>query len=98
MFVPGDAPPAATLSRDYSTKSDRNLQVSLTTLPEQATAGTRTQMTFHVDPVDGFEKYLGALHAFLLRKRVALPAGTIIHGVGPLASVLLLPAASSGTH
>ena len=36
------------------------MTVSLTTLPEQATAGTRTQMMFHVDPVDGFEKYLGA--------------------------------------
>jgi hypothetical protein len=60
LFVPGDAPPAATLSRDYSTKSDRNLRVTLTTLPEQATAGTRTQMMFHIDPADGFEKYLGA--------------------------------------
>jgi hypothetical protein len=60
LFVPGDAPPPATVSRDYSTKSDRNLRVSVTTLPEQATAGTRTRMTFHVDPADGFEKYLGA--------------------------------------
>lgn len=41
------------------------------------------------------EKYR---HAFLLRRPVALPAGTIIRGVKRQASVLLLPAASSGTH
>jgi hypothetical protein len=41
------------------------------------------------------EKYR---HAFMLRKPVALPPGTIIRGVKPPASVLLLPAASSGTH
>jgi hypothetical protein len=60
LFVPGapGGPPA--LARDYSTKSDVNLTVSLAMLPEQATAGNRTRMTFHVDPVDGFEKYLGA--------------------------------------
>jgi hypothetical protein len=36
-------------------------------------------------------------HAFLLRKPLALQAGTIIRGVKPPASVLLLPAASSAT-
>ena len=41
------------------------------------------------------EKYR---HAFLLRKPLALPAGTIIRGVTPSASVLLLPITSSGTH
>ena len=60
LFVPGAAGPPVTLSRDYSTKSDRNMNVSLTMLPEQATAGNRTRMTFRIDPVDGFEKYLGA--------------------------------------
>jgi heavy metal-binding protein len=60
IFVPGSAPAAATLSRDYSPKSDRNMTVMLTTLPEQPTAGNRTQATFHVEPADGFEKYLGA--------------------------------------
>jgi hypothetical protein len=61
LFVSGSAsaqPPA--LSRDYSTKSDANMTVSLAMLPEQSTAGNRTRMTFHVDPLDGFEKYLGA--------------------------------------
>jgi hypothetical protein len=60
VFVPGDGPGPPTLSRDYSTKSDQNVQVSLTTLPEQATAGTLTHMTFHVDPVEGFDNYIGA--------------------------------------
>ena len=36
-------------------------------------------------------------HPFLLRKPLPLPAGTIIRGVRPPASVLLLPASSSGT-
>jgi len=37
-------------------------------------------------------------HEFLLRKPLVLPAGTIIRGVKPPASVLLLPAPSRGTH
>jgi hypothetical protein len=36
-------------------------------------------------------------HPFLFRKPVALPAGTIIRGVKPPASLLLMPAASHGT-
>ena len=40
------------------------------------------------------EKYR---HPFLLRKPLMLEAGTIIRGVKPPASVLLLPAAASGT-
>ena len=60
LVVPGAAPGPPQLSRDYSAKSDRNMTVSLTMLPQEATAGTRTQMAFHVDPADGFEKYLGA--------------------------------------
>ena len=36
------------------------MTVTLTTLPEQPVAGNRTQAMFHVDPIDGFEKYLGA--------------------------------------
>jgi len=37
-------------------------------------------------------------HPFLFRKPLALEAGTIIRGVKPSDSVLLLPAASPGTH
>ena len=36
-------------------------------------------------------------HAFLLRKPLPLEAGTIIRGVKPPASVVLLPASSLGT-
>jgi len=60
LFVPGTGGGPPSLGRDLSTKTDRNMTVSVTLLPEQATAGNRTQMTFHIDPVDGFEKYLGA--------------------------------------
>ena len=60
VVVPGDAPAPARLTRDYSTKTDQNMTVSLNMLPAQATAGTRTQMEFHVEPADGFQKYLGA--------------------------------------
>ena len=37
-------------------------------------------------------------HVFLLRKPLTLEAGTIIRGVKPSESILLLPTASSGTH
>jgi hypothetical protein len=37
-------------------------------------------------------------HVFLLRRPLSLEAGTIIRGVKPPASVLLLPASTSGTH
>ena len=60
LVLPGVAPGPPKLSRDYSTKSDQNMTVSMTTVPERATAGTRTQMEFHVEPADGFQKYLGA--------------------------------------
>jgi len=60
VLVPGEGPPPAVLSRDYTTKTDQNMQVALTMRPEQPTAGTNTQMTFHIEPADGFEKYLGA--------------------------------------
>jgi hypothetical protein len=36
-------------------------------------------------------------HAFLFRKPIPLPAGTIIRGVKPPASILLIPARSQGT-
>jgi len=60
VLVAGDSPPPPQLSRDYTTKSDQNLSVALSVLPEHVVAGGRTQMTFHVDPVAGFEQYLGA--------------------------------------
>jgi hypothetical protein len=60
IFVPGAAPAPVTLTRDYSTKPSENMRVSLVTIPEQAVAGTRTQLRFTIDPADGLEKYLGA--------------------------------------
>ena len=36
------------------------MRVSLTTIPEQAVAGMRTQLRFTIDPTEGLEKYLGA--------------------------------------
>lgn len=60
IFVPGEAPPAVQLARDYSPKSSENMRVSLETIPEQPVAGNRTQLRFRIAPGDGLEKYLGA--------------------------------------
>jgi len=60
VFVPGAAPSPVQLTRDYSPKSSENMRVSMTSIPEQAVAGMRTQLRFTIDPVDGLEKYLGA--------------------------------------
>ena len=60
VIVPGAAPPAAALTRDYSPKEGENLRVELSTDPPQPIAGMKTQMTFRVSPADGFEPYLGA--------------------------------------
>jgi mono/diheme cytochrome c family protein len=71
-------------------------------LPERATDGTRIVATLpdgRVEPLLWLYGYSERFrHPFLLRKPLTLPAGTIIRGVTPPASVLLLPAASSGTH
>jgi heavy metal-binding protein len=61
VFVPGASPPAPPqIGRDYSPKSDANMDVSFTTIPEQPTAGNRAQLRLTVNPVSGFEQYLGA--------------------------------------
>jgi len=71
-------------------------------LPERATDGTRIVATLpdgRVEPLLWLYGYSEKFrHPFLLRKPLTLPAGTIIRGVTPPASVLLLPAPSSGTH
>ena len=70
-------------------------------LPERATDGTRIVATLpdgRVEPLLWLYGYSEKFrHPFLLRKPLTLPAGTIIRGVTPPASVLLLPAPSSGT-
>jgi hypothetical protein len=60
LFVPGEAPSAVQLARDYSEKTSDNMRVMLETIPEQAIAGMRTQLRFRIAPGDGLEKYLGA--------------------------------------
>ena len=60
VLVPGAAPAPVALTRDYSTKDDKNLQVELTTDPPQPIAGMKTLLYFHIKPAEGFEKYLGA--------------------------------------
>ena len=71
-------------------------------LPERATGGARivaVRPDGTVEPLLWLYGYSDKYrHAFLLRKPLALPAGTIIRGVKPPDSVLLLPAASLGTH
>ncbi|MEQ1946234.1 MAG: heavy metal-binding domain-containing protein [Bryobacteraceae bacterium] len=66
VFVPGTAPAPLSLTKDYSTKVDANLQVELVTDPPQPIAHTKTMMFFRVKPKDpndkdlGLEKLLGA--------------------------------------
>src|SRR5690348_15766694 len=58
VIVPGKPPGPPVVTRDYSTKDTENMRVELKTDPEQPLAGQKTQMYFHVGPVEGFEKYL----------------------------------------
>lgn len=71
-------------------------------LPQQAVEGAQIVATLpdgRVEPLLWLYGYSDRFrHPFLLRKPLPLPAGTIIRGVKPPASVLLLPASSSGTH
>jgi hypothetical protein len=60
ITVPGKRPAPVNLTRDYSAKTDKNLEVELTTDPPQAIVGLKTHLHFHIKPDDGFEKYLGA--------------------------------------
>jgi hypothetical protein len=60
IFVPGPAPKAVPLVRDYSPKDAENMNVELTTDPPQPISGFKTQVYFRVKPADGLEKYLAA--------------------------------------
>jgi hypothetical protein len=60
IFVPGPAPKAPTLVRDYSPKDAENMTVELTTDPPQPISGFKTQVYFRVKPAEGLEKYLAA--------------------------------------
>ena len=58
--MPGDPPPHVNLGRDYSDKKGENLRVSLSTIPDDPIATTRTQLRFVVEGDHGLQKYLGA--------------------------------------
>jgi hypothetical protein len=61
VIVPGEpAIPAPILTRDYVTNETENLNVSLTTDPQQPIAGQKTMLFFHLESADGIEKYIGA--------------------------------------
>jgi hypothetical protein len=60
VIVPGPPPPPARLSRDYSSKEDRNIRASLQVIPEEPVAGNRTQLRVTIAPAEGLERYLGA--------------------------------------
>ena len=60
VFLSGEGQSSVTLSRDYTTKSDKNLTVSLETMSESPLAGAKTRLRFTLSPADGVEKYLGA--------------------------------------
>jgi len=71
-------------------------------LPERAADGTKivaVRPNGTVEPLLWLYEYDERhRHVFLLRKPLTLEAGTIIRGVKPSESILLLPTASSGTH
>jgi len=60
LVVPGPAPKPAVLPRDYTPKDAENVNVELTTEPQQPISGSTTQLMFRLKPGDGLEKYLGA--------------------------------------
>jgi hypothetical protein len=94
------APAAAVRVADTLTLKSALLLDGL--LPERAADGARIVATLpdgRVEPLLWLYGYSENFrHPFLLRKPLALPAGTIIRGVKAPASVLLLPASSSGTN
>jgi hypothetical protein len=59
VFVPGAAPAPVVLGRDYSTKTDHNLRVAVTTIPEQPVAGNRTQVRLTANGAHPLQPYLG---------------------------------------
>jgi len=60
LFVPGVPPATIALKQDYSKKAAENMQVQLSTVPEQPIAGQKAQLRFRIEPGDGLEQYLGA--------------------------------------
>lgn len=59
VFIGGAPPAPVQLGRDYSTKTGANMRVSLSTIPEQPSAGNRTQIRLVLDADHGLQRYLG---------------------------------------
>src|SRR5437867_683877 len=57
IFVAGNAPRPAPLTRDYAPKSGQNIKVEFSTLPLQPVAGKNTQLRFSTAPGDGLERH-----------------------------------------
>ena len=60
IFVAGDEPPPAALTRDYAAKDAANLRVEFSTSPAEPIAGLTTQIRVSLAPGDGLQQYLGA--------------------------------------
>ena len=93
--------PAAGAVRVGGTLTLQSAMVLDGLLPEQSADGAQIVAALpdgSVEPLLWLYGYSGTFpHRFLLRRPLALPAGTVIRGVKPPASVLLLPASSLGT-
>lgn len=66
LIVPGPAPPARPLARDYAPKQGVNLKVTMSAVPEEPVAGTAAILRFDLSPADGIEPYLGVLGHMLI--------------------------------
>ena len=66
VVVPGTPPRHQQLAKDYSQKTGPNLNVALTTFPEQPMATVRTQLRFTVEGEHGLQQYLGTWGHMLL--------------------------------
>jgi len=61
ILVPGGSiTPGTILKPDLESKNAGNMQVSLTLQPEHPLAGMKTMLSFHLEPADKLELFLGA--------------------------------------
>ncbi len=61
ILVPGGRiTPGTTLKSDLESKNSGNMQVSLALQPEHPVAGMQTMLSFHLEPADKLELFLGA--------------------------------------
>ena len=61
ILVPGGPiTPGTELKSDLESKNSGNMNVSLTLQPEHPVAGMKTMLSFHLEPADKLELFLGA--------------------------------------